>query len=300
MAVLVLTSLAPACGDGMADDRPLVVATTTILGDIAANVVGEDARLEVIMPRGADPHDFEASSRQVALIAEADLVVANGAGLEEGLDDVLESVASDGVRVLEVAITVDPLPFDDPDATQVDDQHGQDLDPHIWLDPLRMAVVAGRIADALDEIAASDGWRTRADRYADALRAADQGILAMLDTIPLDRRVLVTNHDALGYFAERYGFEIVGVVIPGGSTLAEPGSEELAALVALVDALDIPAIFADTTEPTVLADVIAAEADHAVAVVTLHTGSLGDPGSPADTLIGMLEENARLIVEALG
>jgi zinc/manganese transport system substrate-binding protein len=139
----------------------------------------------------------------------------------------------------------------------------------------------------------------RAEAYAAELVSADERITTILAAIPPDRRLLVTNHDALGYFADRYGFEVVGVVIPGGSTLGEPGSQEMARLVALIDSRGIPAIFADTTEPGALASAIASEAGHPVEVVLLHTGSLGKEGTAAGTLIGMLEENARLIAEAL-
>jgi zinc/manganese transport system substrate-binding protein len=279
------------CSDDAGENAgPLVVATTTILGDVVANVVGEDARVEVIMPRGADPHDLEASSRQVALIARADLVIMNGLHLEEGLEDVIEAARADGTPVFAVAPALDPLHFADGD---------DDFDPHVWLDPVRMAeaarLIAGRLAEALPGV----DWASRADAYAAELEAAHGRIDALLAAVPQDRRLLVTNHDALGYFADRYGFEVVGVVIPGGSTLAEPGSEELARLVATIDALGIGAIFAETTEPADLARAISADADHPVEVVLLHTGSLGDPGTPADTLIGMLEENARLIAEAL-
>jgi len=291
VGLFLLAALLPACSTDSEDTRPLVVATTTILGDIVANVAGDDARVEVIMPRGADPHDFTPSSRQVALIASADLVVLNGLGLEEGLDDVIEGARSDGVSILEVAVGVDPLPLDAaPD----------DRDPHVWLDPRRMAMAAGHIADALDGVAPGAGWQARADGYAAALRAADARIVELLDVIPTGRRLLVTNHDSLRYVADRYGFEVIGAIIPGGSTLAEPGSEEIAALVDLIDELGITAIFADTTEPATLAAAIADEADHPVSVVLLHTGSLGEPGTPAGTLIGMLEENARMIAGALG
>ncbi|HSM01787.1 MAG TPA: metal ABC transporter substrate-binding protein [Acidimicrobiia bacterium] len=298
LALLALAAIAPSCaGRGQTDERPLVVATTTILGDVVTNVTGDAARVEVLMPRNADPHDFEPSSRQAALLAGADLVVANGLGLEEGLEDVLESVAGDGVRVLEVASELDPLPFS-VEAGDPDDH--DDLDPHVWLDPLRMADVARLVARNLHDSHPSSDWSSRAEAYAEELETAHRRISDTLSTIPPDRRRLVTNHDALGYLAARYGFEVVGVVIPGGSTLAEPGSEELAALVELIDAEGIRAIFADTTEPTALADAIAGEADHLVRVVVLHTGSLGAPGTAADTLIRMLEENARLIAEALG
>jgi zinc/manganese transport system substrate-binding protein len=296
MTLAVLLSLAGAsCGDdgSAGEELPLVVVTTNLLGDVVNNVVGDLARVEVLMPMGVDPHDFEPSSRQAALITESDLVVANGLGLEEGLEDVIDAARGDGAVILEVADLVDPLPFG-----AVADGDG-DLDPHVWMDPIRMAQAARLIADRLADFDPSVDWDSGADAYAAQLETAHERIDALLSAVPLDRRLLVTNHEVLGYFAARYGFEVVGVVIPGGSTLAEPGSEELAALVAVIDELNIQAVFAETTEPSTLARAIADEADHPVAVVTLHTESLGEPGSPADTLIGMLEENARLIVDAL-
>jgi len=263
-------------------------------------VAGDDARVEVLMPLGVDPHDFEPSSRQASLVVEADLVVANGLGLEEGLEDVIDAARGDGALVLEVAELVDPLRFAEQDAGDDggEDEPG-DLDPHVWMDPIRMAQAARLIADRLADIDSSVDWEARAETYAAQLEAAHERIDALLSAVPSDRRLLVTNHEALGYFASRYGFEVVGVVIPGGSTLAEPGSEELAALVALIDELNIQAVFAESTEPSTLARAIADEADHPVTVVTLRTESLGEPGSPAGTLIGMLEENARLIADAL-
>ena len=127
----------------------------------------------------------------------------------------------------------------------------------------------------------------------------DADISATLSAIPEGDRVLVTNHDALGYFAARYGFEIAGTVIPSGTTLAEPSSAELAALVEEIQQRGVQAIFAETTEPSTLADAIAAEAGEAVQVVELYTGSLGEAGTGADTLIGMLLTNAQRIAGAL-
>ncbi|MEX0825580.1 MAG: metal ABC transporter substrate-binding protein [Acidimicrobiia bacterium] len=296
--LLLAVGVLAGCSERADDDRPLVVATTTMLGDVAANIVGESARLEVLMPRGVDPHDYEPSSQEVALLAEADLVIANGLELEEGLEDVIAGVIDDGVRVLEVAPLLDPLPFGEDDHADEDD-HDHSLDPHVWLDPLRMAQAARLIADELAKIDPSVDWSARADAYAAELEAADERIIAILASVPTDRRLLVTNHDAIGYFADRYGFEVVGVVIPGGSTLGEPGSQALADLVALIDELSVPAIFADTSEPGAVAAAVAAEAREPVAVVNLHTESLDAEGSPAATLIGMLEENARLIADAL-
>ncbi len=384
-----------------------MVATTTILGDVVANVVGGNADIEVLLPPGADPHDYQISSSQAALLYTADLVVANGLGLEEGLIDVIEAAEEDGVNVLEVGDLLDPLPFtgggghadeedddhaheedddhaheedddhadedddhaheedddhaheedddhaddmdddhaheedddhadeedddhaheedddhadeedddhaddmDDDHADEEDDDHADDMDgghahahtgndPHFWLDPLRVARAAQLIAEALTEIDPSGDWMARAEAYAATLTELDAEIQDILAPIPHENRVLITNHDSLGYFADRYDFEVIGVVIPGGSTLADPSSAELAALVEEIVEEGVKVIFAETIDSTALAEAVAAEAGTDVAVVTLHTGSLGEPGTETDNIVGMLRSNATRIADAL-
>jgi zinc/manganese transport system substrate-binding protein len=288
--VMAAFFLAACSGADTSSDRRSVVVTTTILGDVAANVVGDDADVEVLIPIGASPHEFVPSSQQVATIYEADLVVANGLGLEEGLTDVLEAAAADGINVLEIAPHLDPLPLAD----------GDELDPHVWMDPLRMQTAAAEIAGAMFLIDGDDAWQSRAEDYAAALQTAHEQIETMLSTVPSAQRKLVTNHDSLGYLADRYGFEIVGTVIPGGSSLGAPSSAALAELVALIEREQVPAIFAETTEPQALAEAVAAEAGSGVVVVELLTGSLAPKGRPGDTLIGMLLIDAERIAGALG
>lgn len=292
-AGLALSMLLGACSDDGAPEGRTVVATTTILGDVAANVVDGDAEVVVLAPLGADPHDFQPSSAQVATINEADLVVANGLGLEEGLEDVLDGAAADGVNIIELAPQLDPLPFG-----SGDDSDSQD--PHVWLDPLRMGEAATLIAAELTRIDASVDWSARADAYATELAALDREIEATLAAIPEGGRLLVTNHDSLGYFAARYGFDVIGTVIPAGTTLADPSSEALADLVSIMEKKGVSAIFAETTLPAVLAEAVAAELGSDVEVVSLYTGSLGEAGSGAETLIAMLRTNAERIAEALG
>ena len=310
-----------------------MVATTTILGDVISNVVGGNADIEVLLPPGADPHDYQISSSQAALLYTADLVVANGLGLEEGLIDVIEAAEEDGVNVLEVGDLLDPIPFsgggghghgeedddhaedmdddhadeEDDHADEEDDDHAEDegghahtgSDPHFWLDPLRVAKAALLIAEALTEIDPSGDWMARAEAYAATLTELDAEIQDILAPIPHENRVLITNHDSLGYFADRYEFEVIGVVIPGGSTLADPSSAELAALVEEIVEEGVKVIFAETIDSTALAEAVAAEAGTDVAVVTLHTGSLGEPGTETDNIVGMLRSNALRIAEAL-
>ncbi len=169
----------------------------------------------------------------------------------------------------------------------------------MWLDPVRMAEAGRIIAAELAAIDPTTDWPARAEVYAAEMLAVDAQIREILEAVPPGQRKLVTNHDSLGYFAARYDFDVVGAVIPGGATLADPSSADLAALVAAIEREAVPAIFVETTEPTDLADAVAAEIGADVAVVELYTGSLGAPGSGADSLPGMLLTNAMRIAAAL-
>lgn len=287
-ATIVLALLVAACGNDGAG-QPRIVVTTNILGDLVANVVGDGATVEVLIPAGADPHEFQPSSAQVAAMARADLVVANGLGLEEALAGVLESVAADGVAVFEVAPLLDPI-----EVVEGDDHS---LDPHVWMDPLRMADAAGLVAGELSRIDPEVGWEERALAYAERLRAVHVEIEGILEAVPPDRRVLVTNHATMGYFADRYGWDVLATVIPGGSSTGAPSSGDSAELVRLIRSRDLPAIFVDATRNDDVARTVAAEVG-GVDVVTLHTESLTGPGGPAPTLVDLLRHNAREIARA--
>ncbi len=290
MALLVPSAVG--CGGGGSSaDGPLVVATHSLLGDLVANVAGDEAAVEVLMAPGTDPHEFEPSAAQVAMLNEADLVVANGLGFETGLTDALASAPDDGVPVLELGESLDPLPF----------APGEGEDPHWFTDPLRMARAAELVAVAMADVAGVDRSvvADRAGAHASALRDADAEITDDLTAVPDDRRRLVTNHEVFAYFADRYGFEVVGTVIPTGSTLAEPSSAELADLVAVIEATGVSAIFADTSSSTDLADVLAAEVGDDIEVVELFSESLGGEGSGAETYLEMIHTNADRIVGAL-
>ena len=316
------------------DGSLTIVATTTILGSVAGDIAScAGGSVTTLMPVGADPHDFTPSSAQVAQMVGADVVIANGLGLEEGLADALSSAAADGARVIEVAELVDPIEFgagghsDDDHSEEEghsdeeghseeeghsdeeghsedkgdDHDHGHDhgsLDPHFWFDMNRMADAAVIIGDDLAELG-GPAYAECGQAEADKIRAAETEVAALLESVPADKRILVTDHDAFGYLADAYGYEIAGVVIPGGSTLAEPSSAQLRELVEVIQAEGVPAIFANTAEPSTLADAVAAEAGDNVEVVVLYVGSVGEPGSGADTYIGMMLTDARLIADAL-
>jgi zinc/manganese transport system substrate-binding protein len=283
-----------------------VVATTSILGDVVRNVIGDPARVEVLIPPGADPHSFAPSASQAAALRRADLVVANGLGLEEGLHEVLAAAAAEGVVVVEAASFVEALPFagEAGEAAEgsEDGHEPGSLDPHIWTDPQRMIAVATGLGEALAaaDPACAAVYRAAAGAYARDLAALDSEVEAMLAVIPADRRKLVTNHHAFGYFAARYGFQVVGVIIPGGATLAAPSPADLAGLVEVISAAGVRVVFAETTQSTDLADALAAELGEGVQVVSLFTGSLGEPGSGAETYLAMQRLNAARIAAALG
>ena len=296
-----------------------VVATTTMLGSVAEQIAicaDTGSTVTTLMPIGADPHDFSPSSAQVAEMVQADMVIANGLGLEAGLDDSLENAASDGVSVIQIADMVDPIPFgagghDHGDDEHSDEEHSHDEakeddhdhdhgseDPHFWFDMNRMATAAQIIGDEL----AASGGQVYADcgaQVADEIRAAEADVRAALESVPADQRVLVTDHDALGYLADAYGYEVAGTVIPAGTTLAEPSSAELAELVEVMQDEGVQVIFTNTADPTTLADALAAEVGGDVQVVSLYVGSLGGPDTDAQDYVSMMRTNADLISGAL-
>ena len=286
-----------ACSNDGGGGGIAVVATTSILADIASNVVGDEGTVEFLVPLGGDAHDFSPSAQQVARLTDADLVVANGLNLEEGLVDVLESVKADGTEVVELAPLVDPLPFS-PTGHENEDEHGSE-DPHFWMDPIRVGTAALAVAEFLEVSNPGGGWLEHAGVYMQEMESTDETISALLEDVPEGNRKMVTNHEAFGYFAPRYGFEIVGVIIPGGSTMAEPSSAELAELVEVMDNEGVRVIFAETSQPATLADAVAAELGDHVEVIELFTESLGLSGSGTETLAGMLLTNAERIASSL-
>lgn len=313
----VVALMTAACGaaapqEADAGDRR-VMATTSILGDLVGGVLGDDVALEVLVPPGQDPHGFAPSAQQVQALRQADLVVANGLQLEEGLLDVLAEAEADGVPVLRLADHLDPITpagasdrdehaADDDHADEDDDHDHGPLDPHIWYDPLRMADGIRLVASTLQELAiepADVDWHERGEQVASDLESLHAEVGEILGEVPEDCRRLLANHDSLGYLAARYDFEVVGSVSPGTSSQAEPSAREFAALAELVRRTEVPAVFVEVGQSTRLADALATEVDRDVDVVELYTGSLGEPGSGAEDYAGMLTTDAGRIADAL-
>ena len=282
---------------------PRIVVTTDIWGDVVSQIVGcGGGSVQVLMPSGADPHDFVPSSAQVAGMRDAQLVIANGLGLESGMHDTLEGLTADGGNVWEIAPLLDPLPF--AAAGEPGDEPGNEhgaLDPHVWFDLTRMAKAATLIGAELDSLNDGRGrYAACAAQLADSFTSADEQIRGELAAIPNERRILVTDHDALGYFAASYDFKVAGTVIPAGSTLAEPSGRDIADLAATVADLGVPAIFANVAQPQDLAQAVAAESGQQVQVIPLFVEGLGAPGSDAETYLGLMRTNADLIAAGLG
>ncbi len=294
-AAAVALGLAGCAATGGPDDGEAtgvsVVASTTILGSVAGQVVAcAGGQAQTLIPVGADPHDYAPSSSDVAAMVEATLVITNGLGLEEGLTSALATAREDGAPVLEVGPALDPQPFGGSSGS---------ADPHVWLDVSRMATAATVIGDKLADVTGEAVYSACGTTVATALTATDSEVRTILDAVPTESRVLVTDHDAFGYFSRAYDFTVLGVVIPGGSTLAQPSSSELAALAQTVRTAGVAAIFANTANPTALIDALAQESGQQVAVVELYVGSLGPAGAGADTYQGMMLTNAHRIADAL-
>jgi zinc/manganese transport system substrate-binding protein len=294
---LPLLALALAgCGDddgaaGASGDRPHVVVTTNVLGDVVSDLVGDEADVEVIMPPGTAPHEFEASPRQVASMRDADVLVTNGAGFEEGLTDTIEAAEQDGVPTFAAIDAVDTLQLEGDGGT----------DPHFFTDPARMATAAQAIADLLlDEVPGLDtpAFASQVRATVDELHTLDGEVERTLSAVPADRRTLVTNHEVFGYLADRYGFDVVGAVIPAGTTQAEPSAAQLDELAHTIEEQHVPAIFVETSSPTRLAEALADEVGD-VDVVELFSESLGDEGSGGETYVAMMRTNAGRIADAL-
>lgn len=307
--VALLVGLGACASDGTPEDPGMeVVATTSVLADVVADLVGESGSVQALMEPGDDPHEFSPSAEETALLRSADLVVANGYGLEANLTDSLQAAEEDGTAVVELAAEVHPLEFGlSADEHQDDVDHGEDeghdhgeYDPHFTLDPLRMADAMEVVAEALSEQDESVAWQERAADIRSDLEALHRELEEELSVVPPERRRLVTNHHALAYFADRYDFEVIGTVIPGGGTHAEPSASGLAALAELLRREGITAVFAETTVSTDLAETLASEVGEDVEVHRLYTGSLGPDGSEADTYAGMMRANAATIASVLG
>ncbi|MFC9624100.1 zinc ABC transporter substrate-binding protein AztC [Streptomyces sp. NPDC056930] len=276
--------------------HPSVVVTTNILGDITRNIIGDEAEVTVLMQADADPHSFGVSAPQAASIEQADLVVYNGLGLEENILRHVEAAEEAGVSTLAVGDAVDPI-------TYTAGESADEPDPHFWTDPERVRKAVGLIADQVTEHVRGVDKAVigkNASAYGAQVTELTAWMRKQFDEIPSDQRKLVTNHHVFGYLAQRFGFRIVGAVIPSGTTLASPSASDLKSLATAIETAGVKAIFADSSQPDRLAQVLKRESDIEVDVVPLFSESLTEKGKGAATYLEMMRANTRSISTGLG
>jgi ABC-type Zn uptake system ZnuABC Zn-binding protein ZnuA len=274
---------------------PRILAIETYLADIAQNVAGDRARVDALIPVGMDPHGFQPTPADVRKVAESDLLIANGAGFEEFLGELLENAGGDR-PVVEASAG---LASRQPKPGEPEGEHAE-VDPHFWLDPVLVEKYVENIRDALSQVdpAGKDAYAANAAAYIARLQELDGWIKEQVRQTPPERRLLVTNHESFGYFADRYGFRIVGAIVPSVSTGASPSAGQLAELVDHIRQTGASAVFLETGANAGLAQQLAQETG--IQVVTgLYTHSITEPGGAAPDFIAMMKYNTQAIVDAL-
>ncbi len=288
-----------------------VLAANSFLADIAQNVAGDRVTVDSLIPIGLDPHAFEPTPQDVAKIADSQVLIINGAGFEEWIAETISN-AGGNTKVVEAAAGLtmreagegEPAHEEEAQSEETHEGEGEEYhhegDPHFWLDPNQVVKYVENIRDALSEADPEGGetYARNATRYIEQLRELDTWIRGQVEQIPAERRILVTDHDTLGYLADQYGFRVVGAIIPSFSTGASPSAQELAELLNQIAETGAPAIFLDVAANPQLAEQIAAEAGVKV-VANLHTHSVTEAGGVAPSYIEMMRQNTLLIVEAL-
>jgi zinc/manganese transport system substrate-binding protein/manganese/iron transport system substrate-binding protein len=275
-------------GDGADGGELRVVATTTQVADLAANVGGDRVRVTSLLRPGVDAHDYEPSPADIDALAHADLVLQNGVGLEEWLGDIIESSGFDGPVV------------DTSQGVRLRQVDGEP-DPHIWQNPGNAQVMAANIERGLAaaDRAGAAAYQAGLAAYTKELRALDDEVEGQVGS--LANRKVVTNHDAFGYYLDRYGLELVGSVIPSFDSSAELSGRDIRDLVAKIEATRVKAVFSETSLPPRAAETIGREAGVRVVVGedALYGDALGPPGSDGDTYLKMIRHNTATIVSNL-
>ncbi len=278
------------CGGSDAAD---VVASTSHLAEIAGVIAGDRLSVVGLIPPGVDPHAYEPTPRTARLIDGSRVVVVDVVGLVPALDEMIDTAAAQTGQVVVEASKGLPTRL----LGSHDDEHEGEVDPHFWLDPINVIGYVDNIKAAfiaVDPEGASI-YEANAAAYSDRLRELDTWIRQQVEQIPQERRLLVTNHESFGYFADRYGFTLVGTVMGAGSAEGSPSAQELAALIDAVRASGAPAIFLETGSSPDLAEQVAGEAGLKV-VSDLYTHAVGDE---APTYIDMMRHNVTRMVETL-
>jgi ABC-type Zn uptake system ZnuABC Zn-binding protein ZnuA len=297
--MVILVSGLAACGSqpepAPEQDGLIILVAESFLADIVQNVAGSQARVETLVPAGSDPHSFQATPQDITRIENADLFVVNGGGLEEWLVPLM----GDGfdTPVVVASEGIEPVVRAHANLEVHDHEEG---DPHFWLDPTKVVKYVENFQVALTNAdpAGEAAYAANASEYIQQLDYLDQWIMKQTAQIPQEDRILVTNHESLGYYADRYGFTVAGAVIPSVSSSATTSAADLSALVDIIAKYSIKAIFIEAGVNSNLAEQIARETGIAV-VDDIYTHSLTGPDGNAPTYIEMMKYNTSRIVDTL-
>jgi manganese/iron transport system substrate-binding protein len=301
--ILLLGSLLTACSVGPAapgnqEGQLQIVATTTFIGEVVEQVAGDAAQVTVLLEPGQNPHAYQPAPRDMVRISGADILFSNGFGLEEFLGDLLSASDFSGI-VVEVSQGIGSLQIaSGSQAGGNPDQGSGGIDPHVWLDPNNLMVWTENIANTLAENDPENEqlYRDNAARYRLELEELDSWIRSQVAAIPVENRELVTDHLSFGYFADEYGFQQIGAVIPAVTTEAETSGKELASLMDTIRKHDVKAVFVSVDIDPNLAEVVAE--DTGVPLVALYFGSLTE-GGPVDTYQDFMRYDVKAIASAL-
>jgi ABC-type Zn uptake system ZnuABC Zn-binding protein ZnuA len=293
--ILIFALLLSACGGPASraaspTTTPVVLATTTFLADIAQNVAGDRVAVESLLPFGTDPHSYQPIPADTVKIGKSTVLIVNGLEYEQFLTPLLENVGGERLIITASAGL---------EQRKMEEGGEMVTDPHMWLDPNRVIKYVENIRDGLSRAdpGGAGTYKANADSYVTKLKDLDEWIKEQVAQLPPGQRLLVTNHESLGYFSEQYGFTVIGEVLQSVSSVASPSAKQMAALVDQIKATDAPAIFLDASDNPALAQQIANETGIKV-VTDLHLESLTD-GDPAGTYLDMMKSNVTQIVDAL-
>ena len=274
---LLIAACQPTPPSGRVGKKSIVV-TYSILGALVKALVGDQANVVVLIPNGQDPHEWEPSAKDIETLMKADLIVQNGLTLEGGLEKTLSQAASAGVKSFTASdhITVRKVGQGQGIPNAGSDQNVGASDPHLWMDPLMMKQVVLALSDQIKADLAID-LSVQAQDLATQLDTLNTEIVAMVAGLPETNRKLVTGHEILGYFADRYGFKLVGAIIPSLNSQAQVSAADLAALKTLIQENQVKAIFSELGTPIAISDAIGRETG--VKVIQLSPHLLPSDGS---------------------
>lgn len=295
-----------------------IVATYSILSDLVANVAGDQAEVVTLVGPDGDAHTFEPTPADSVTLANATLIVENGLGFEGWLDDLYAASGSRAERI----VATEGLPLIAIDEAHEHGSHGEEAhsdkeahgeeetydehdhgeyDPHVWHDVTHVMAMVEVIRDALGaaDPTNAQAYAANADAYLSELAALDAWVIEQIASIPEERRKLVTTHDTFRYFAARYGLELVGTALGTSTEASDPSAGEMAELIDLIRAEEVPALFTENVSNPELIERIAQETGVAIGE-PLFTDALGTPGTPGNSYIEMVRHNVNAIVEALG